>query len=48
VFELDQMLDDYYETWGWDKKTGNPTQVKLGSLGLKSGAHELEKLNKLP
>lgn len=45
---MDQMLDDYYETRGWDKKTGNPTRAKLESLGLKSVADELEKLNKLP
>jgi len=48
VFEMDQMLDDYYEARGWDKKAGNPTRAKLGSLGFKSVADELEKLNKLP
>jgi len=45
---MDQMLDDYYEARGWDKKAGNPTRAKLGSLGFKSVADELEKLNKLP
>lgn len=32
--EYDQLLDDYYEARGWDKKTGEPTPEKLRSLGL--------------
>ena len=34
VEELDTMLDNYYETRGWDKKTGTPTPEKLKELGL--------------
>ena len=34
VEELDTMLDNYYETRGWDKKTGKPTPEKLKELGL--------------
>jgi aldehyde:ferredoxin oxidoreductase len=48
IFEMDMMLDDYYEARGWDKKTGNPTRTKLESLGLKFAADELEKIGKLP
>ncbi len=32
--EVDQMIDDYYEEWGWDKKTGIPTDKALRDLGL--------------
>jgi aldehyde:ferredoxin oxidoreductase len=31
---LEQMLDDYYEERGWDKKSGIPTPAKLAELGL--------------
>ena len=34
IFEADQMLSDYYEARGWDKKTGIPTKKKLDELGL--------------
>lgn len=32
--ELEDMLDNYYELRGWDKKTGNPTKQKLEELDL--------------
>ncbi len=32
--ELEDMLDNYYELRGWDKKTGNPTRQKLQELDL--------------
>ena len=32
--EYDRVLDDYYEARGWDKKTGQPLQQKMRSLGL--------------
>jgi aldehyde:ferredoxin oxidoreductase len=48
IFEMDMMLDDYYEARGWDKKTGNPTRTALESLGLTCVADELEKIGKLP
>lgn len=45
---LDNMLDNFYELRGWDKKTAIPTRAKLESIGLKSVADELERLGKLP
>ena len=35
------MLDDFYEIVGWDKKTGVPKRVTLESLGLKDVADDL-------
>jgi len=32
--ELEQMLDDYYLSRGWDPKTGIPTVQKIKELGL--------------
>ena len=32
--EIEQMAADYYEEWGWDKKTGAPTPGALRKLGL--------------
>jgi len=29
-----KILDDYYESRGWDKKTSRPTDIKLEELGL--------------
>ncbi|MDW7669755.1 MAG: aldehyde ferredoxin oxidoreductase family protein, partial [Bacillota bacterium] len=34
VVELDYMLDEYYESRGWDVTTGIPTKKKLRELGL--------------
>ncbi len=34
VFELSDMLNDYYQARGWDKDTGLPTESTLDSLGL--------------
>jgi len=48
VFEMEKILDDYYEARGWDKETGNIPRIKLESLGLKCVADELEKRGKLP
>ena len=31
-----QLLEDYYDERGWDKKTGTPTQEKLKELGLEN------------
>jgi aldehyde:ferredoxin oxidoreductase len=45
---LNQMLDEYYQSRGWDKKTGIPTRAKLEELELEFVADELEKLKKLP
>jgi aldehyde:ferredoxin oxidoreductase len=48
TFELDEMLNQYYEARGWDKSTGYPTRSTLESLGLASVADELGKMDKLP
>jgi aldehyde:ferredoxin oxidoreductase len=45
---LDKMLDDYYESRGWDKKTGLIPRKKFEELGLREIADELEALGKLP
>lgn len=44
---LPQMLDEYYESRGWNKATGLPTRVTLERLGLKNIADELEKTGHL-
>jgi len=44
VWEMDILLDRFYELCGWDKATGIPTREKLESLGLKDVAEELEQL----
>ena len=38
---LNEMLDEYYEVRGWDKKSGAPSRAKLEELGLKYVADEL-------
>ena len=45
ALELDMMLDEYYETRGWDQQTGLQTREKLEELGLEHIADELGKLN---
>lgn len=42
-----QMLDEYYERHGWDRRTGFPTRETLTVLGLASAADDLEKSGKL-
>jgi len=34
VVDLGVILDEYYESMGWDRATGLPTKEKLASLGL--------------
>lgn len=34
IEQLEDMLDNYYDLRGWDKRTGNPTEAKLKELGL--------------
>lgn len=41
--ELQNMLDNYYDLRGWNKKTGLPTREKLIELGLEHAAKDLEK-----
>ena len=40
---LDDMLGNYYELRGWDKRTGIPTRAKLETIGLKIVADELDR-----
>jgi aldehyde:ferredoxin oxidoreductase len=32
--EVQQMVEDYYEEWGWDRASGVPTAARLEELGL--------------
>ena len=43
--EIEEVLDEYYEVRGWDKRTGIPTKKKLGELGLSDVAKELDMLD---
>lgn len=45
---LEAMLDEYYQTRGWDVKTGLIPRQKLEELGLKKVADDLGKLGKIP
>jgi len=45
---LESMLNEYYETRGWDPETGLVPEQKLRELGLESVADELERMGKLP
>jgi len=44
--EAEHMIEDYYEEWSWDRKTGAPTARRLAELGLTkdesptAGAHQ--------
>ena len=42
-----RMLDEFYELWGWDKKTGMQTRSGLEKLGLDDIAEKLSKCGKL-
>jgi aldehyde:ferredoxin oxidoreductase len=42
-----EMLDEFYELWGWDRETGMQTKTGLESLGLKDIAQEIAKQGKL-
>ena len=45
--KYNQMLDEYYELWGLDKKTGRQTRSGLNKIGLKSIVEKLSKYGKL-
>ena len=45
--KYNEMLDEFYELWGWDKKTGMQTRTGLEKLGLGDIAEKLAKQNKL-
>lgn len=42
-----QMLDEFYQLWGWDVKTGFQTRACLEGLGLHGIAEKLSKQGKL-
>ncbi len=42
-----QMLDEYYDLHGWDRKTSFPTRKTLADLGLEGVADDLERIGKL-
>ncbi|MGB6607046.1 MAG: aldehyde ferredoxin oxidoreductase C-terminal domain-containing protein [Atribacterota bacterium] len=45
--KYNEMLNEFYELWGWDKKTGMQTRTGLEKLGLKDIAEKLSKCGKL-
>ena len=47
VFEMDVLLDDYYQARGWDVATGLPLEKKMTDLGLGAEAAELKKMGRL-
>jgi len=44
---INQVLDEYYELRGWDKRFGLPTEQKLSELGLRDIANDLIERGKL-
>ena len=42
VIELDEMLEEYYETRNWNPKTGIPTEEKLLELQLHDVVKDLK------
>lgn len=45
--KFNQMLDEFYNYWGWDKVTGLQTRSSLEKIGLKDIADKLSKYGKL-
>lgn len=45
--KFNAIMDEYYQTRGWDVATGIPTRAKLEELDLKEVADELQTLGKL-
>lgn len=45
--KYNQMLDEYYDLHGWNKKTSFPYRKTLEDLGLDDVADDLEKIGKL-
>jgi aldehyde:ferredoxin oxidoreductase len=46
-YEINSMLNEYYNERGWDKYTGIPTENKLRELDLNEAIIELKNLRKL-
>ncbi len=44
----DQMLDEYYDLHGWERKSGRPTRKTLEKVGLQEVADILGRARKLP
>ncbi|HAJ31860.1 MAG TPA: hypothetical protein DCK79_00545 [Candidatus Atribacteria bacterium] len=47
VNKYNDMLDEFYELWGLDKKTGKQTRSGLEKIGLKDIAEKLAEYDKL-
>jgi len=45
--KFNTILDEYYESRGWNRETGLPTRKGLESLGLHSIADDLEKMGRM-
>ena len=45
--QYNAMLDEFYELWGWDKKTGMQTREGLEKIGLKDVADRLAQKGKI-
>ena len=45
--KYNEMLDEFYELWGWDKKTGMQTRTGLEKLGLQDIVEKLAEQGKL-
>ncbi len=45
---LDKMLDDYYESHGWDKYSGMPTEESYSDLGLQEIATSVRNIVNIP
>ena len=45
--KYNKMVNEFYEFWEWDKKTGMQTKAGLEKLGLKDIAEKISKYGKL-
>lgn len=45
---MKKVLDEYYDSRGWDRETGLPTRGKLLELGLGEIADELVRMGRIP
>jgi aldehyde:ferredoxin oxidoreductase len=45
--ELELMKDDFYQSMGWEIKTGLPSAERLRSLQLEDVAEDLQKAGEL-
>lgn len=48
IVELNEMLKEYYEAWGYDNKTGWIPKARLVEFGLEDVMQELESLGRIP